>query len=120
MEKGLFFLTVYPDDNLGENQGYDFVLKYRNFFLEFEPLISNDADIIFKTFVILFPYFLKETALKSIDELQQRLKPDFIQDGLMIGEFHFGPPKSTGLWNKDFYPLYSPCSSVSNSLFSSQ
>jgi len=19
-----------------------------------------------------------------------------------------GPPKSTGLWNKDFYPLYSP------------
>ncbi|WP_445302467.1 DUF6875 domain-containing protein [Microcoleus sp. K4-B3] len=69
-------------------------------------LTSEDA--VFKTFLILFPYLPKESAPKFIDNLQQRLKADFVNYGLMIGEFHFGPPKKTGLWNENFYPLFSP------------
>lgn len=56
----------------------------------------------------MFPYLPKESAPKFIDNLQQRLKADFVNYGLMIGEFHFGSPKKTGLWNENFYPLFSP------------
>jgi hypothetical protein len=106
MKKGLFFLTVYPADDLEDNKAYDILIKYRDLFLEFEPVTGEDA--IFKTFLILFPYLPKELAPNFIDRLQQRLKIDFVNSGLMIGEFHFGPPKKTGLWNENFYPLYSP------------
>jgi len=32
MKKVLFFLTVYPEDDLEENKAYDFIIKYRDFF----------------------------------------------------------------------------------------
>lgn len=56
----------------------------------------------------MFPYLPKESAPKFIDHLQQRLKADFVNYGLMIGEFHFSPSKKTGIWNENFYPLFSP------------
>lgn len=56
----------------------------------------------------MFPYLPKESAPKFIDHLQQRLKADFVNYGLMIEEFHFSPSKKTGIWNENFYPLFSP------------
>ena len=106
MKKGLFFLSVYPAEGLEENTAYDFLLKYRDFFLELKPVIGDDA--VFKTFLILFPYLPKEPSPKFIAHLQQRLKMEFVKHGWMIGEFHSGSPQKTGLWNENFYPLYSP------------
>ena len=36
------------------------------------------------------------------------LKREDVRKGLMIGEFHDGPPPKPGLWNPDFRPLRSP------------
>jgi hypothetical protein len=106
IKKDIFLLSVYPGDDIDENIGYNFMIQYRNLFLELEPVTNDDA--IFKTFLILFPYLPKETSPNSIEDLHQRLKPHFVNHGLMLGEFHFGPPAATGLWNKNFHPLYSP------------
>jgi hypothetical protein len=42
-----------------------------------------------------------------IEQLQRDLKPEFVPQGLMIGEFH--PACSTGgIWNPDFKPMRAP------------
>jgi len=43
-----------------------------------------------------------------VDRTQELLKTEFVRGGLMVGEFHPGPPSAPGLWNKDFRPLRSP------------
>jgi hypothetical protein len=42
-----------------------------------------------------------------IDKVQARLKPYFVEMGMMLGEFHAGN-ESPGLRNPDFRPLRSP------------
>jgi hypothetical protein len=62
---------------------------------------------IFASMVIIFPEVTPEEAKLVIDPSQRKLKPSFIQAGLMLGEFH--PFNGTpGLRNKDFRPLRSP------------
>jgi hypothetical protein len=39
--------------------------------------------------------------------VQQELKPDFVHEGLMVGQFYPGC-REPGLWNRDFRPLESP------------
>jgi hypothetical protein len=43
-----------------------------------------------------------------IEATQRRLKSDFVDEGLMIGEFHPGPPAAPGIRNAAFRPLYAP------------
>eukprot|EP00505_MAST-04D_sp_SCG-Rhode-Island_P006597 Stramenopile-MAST_4_protein_6597 len=42
-----------------------------------------------------------------IDNVQLKLKPEFVANGLMIGEFH-KHNNACGLRNPDFYPLRTP------------
>src|SRR5579862_6433968 len=102
MEKGLFFLAVIDDPCITHDEVCVRVLKYRNWFLELKPLEGNDAQ--FKTIVLLVPYISREQIPEIIDVTQQKLKPEFVANGLMIGEFHFGPPAKRGLWNPNFFP----------------
>ncbi len=48
-----------------------------------------------------------EDTSKLIDSVQQKLKPLFVESGLMIGEFH-KRNESPGLHNPNFRPLRSP------------
>lgn len=62
---------------------------------------------IFGSMVMIFPEVAKEEASAVIDPSQRKLKPSFVQEGLMLGEFH--PLSSTpGLRNAHFRPLRSP------------
>jgi hypothetical protein len=42
-----------------------------------------------------------------IDGTQKKLKPNFVEEGLMLGEFHLRN-NATGLHNEHFFPLRTP------------
>jgi hypothetical protein len=62
---------------------------------------------IFGTWVLIFPHVTPEEAIDVIDVPQRRMKPSFVKEGLMLGEFH-PISLSPGLRNPAFRPLRSP------------
>jgi hypothetical protein len=78
----------------------------RDWFLELEPQHGPQAQL--KTLLLLLPDVAAADAPAVIDETQRLLKPAFVRNGLMIGQFHPGPPDAPGLWNEAFRPLHSP------------
>jgi hypothetical protein len=108
LKKRLFYLTVQA----GGPQGLDraavtaAVATYRDWFAELPPTDGQAAQ--FKTILILFPEVRTADAPEIIDATQAELKPSFVENGLMIGQFHPLPPGEGGLWNKDFRPLRCP------------
>jgi hypothetical protein len=62
---------------------------------------------IFGSMVLIFPDVTNEEASQVIDPSQRELKPSFVREGLMLGEFHKFSP-TPGLRNKSFRPLRSP------------
>jgi hypothetical protein len=79
------------------------VTPYRDLFLQLSPQSGEGA--LFKAIVLIFPELVQNAHV--IDEIQQTLKPFFIGEGLMIGEFH-AQNRSPGLHNPHFFPLRSP------------
>jgi hypothetical protein len=80
------------------------VANCRDRFLELEPRAGEAAT--YKALLIVFPGLSLADAPGLIDCIQRRLKPEFVERGLMIGEFH-GLAESPGVHNEDFRPLRS-------------
>ncbi|MBW4485872.1 MAG: hypothetical protein KME14_25385 [Tildeniella torsiva UHER 1998/13D] len=97
--------VVIHTEGMQEAQIAELVKSYRTQFLAMEPQQGDLA--IYKAMLLIFPDIsgLEQTAL--VDRVQQRLKPFFVEEGLMIGEFH-EHNESPGLHNPDFRPLRSP------------
>jgi len=74
----------------------------RDTFLELEP--ADGPESLLKAVFIVFPDL---TDVAVIDAVQQALKPEFVDAGLMVGQFYDGCTER-GLWNADFRPLQSP------------
>jgi Cys-tRNA(Pro) deacylase len=106
LEKNTFFMRVFEDNDFDEATIVDILLREKQRFLELEPQSGPDAQ--FKTILILFPHVQAERANELMDMAQETLKHQFVPDGLMVGEFHPGPPQKAGLWNRDFRPLGCP------------
>jgi hypothetical protein len=69
---------------------------------------SADGKIdIFGSMVMIFPGITNEEASRVIDPTQRELKPSFVREGLMLGEFH-AFSSTPGLRNPGFRPLRSP------------
>jgi hypothetical protein len=66
----------------------------------------GDQKLLHAT-LILFPDVSLEEAPDLIDRIKEELKSSFVQQGLMLGEFH-QRNDSPGLHNPDFKPLRSP------------
>jgi hypothetical protein len=98
-------LAVIRAKNLQPQQVEDIVKDYRDIFLQMEPQDRNVG--INKAFLLIFPDIESNDAATLIDNIQQKLKPFFVEEGLMIGEFH-KHTETRGLYNQDFYPLRSP------------
>jgi hypothetical protein len=90
---------------LNQQQLEDVVKHYRDLFLELEPQQGELA--FYKAIMLVFPDVAEEEASELIDRVQQKLKPFFVEAGLMIGEFH-QRNESPGLHNPNFRPLRSP------------
>lgn len=108
LEKRLFFFSVLA--GIGDDVGIikKTALDFRDRFEAMEPRRGEDAQ--FKTILMIFPAISKGKAPKLIDRAQVELAPQFAPRGLMIGEFHAGPPQKPGLWNPSFRPLFCPVS----------
>ncbi|GAA3854758.1 hypothetical protein GCM10022243_20300 [Saccharothrix violaceirubra] len=103
LQRGLFWISVHPGVPHGPDELAELLLHYRDWFVDLAPTAGPAAQ--FKTILVLFPDLADHTV---VDRTQELLKPDYTQQGLMIGEFHPGPPDKAGLWNPAFRPLRSP------------
>lgn len=106
LEKNTFYMRVFEDTDFDEETICRILLREKERFLELQPQSGPDAQ--FKTILILFPHVPLEEANHLMDMAQNTLKHQFVPDGLMVGEFHPGPPQKAGLWNQDFRPLGCP------------
>lgn len=82
----------------------DVIEQCRQVFLDVEPREGTMA--INKVFMVVFSG-LDASSAPLIDAIQSRLKPSFVELGLMLGEFH-ARNETPGLRNPDFRPLRSP------------
>ncbi|WP_052756451.1 DUF6875 domain-containing protein [Lysobacter capsici] len=98
------WLAEIHDRDVSVDRITQLIGEYRDLFAEIEPRTGQVA--INKTVLIVFPH-LGDEAAAFIDEVQQQLKPSFVDLGLMLGEFH-ATNESPGLRNPDFRPLRSP------------
>ena len=83
----------------------EIIVACREHFLASER--DHGKSDIFISMIIIFPDVTPEEAPTVIDPLQRKLKPSFVREGLMLGEFHPLSP-APGLRNRDFRPLRSP------------
>lgn len=81
------------------------VMAARRIFKSLEPAQGNMK--FFRAIVLVFPEISLHTAHEVIDETQNRLKDTFVEEGLMLGEFHL-LNNSAGLRNEEFFPLRTP------------
>ncbi|ALN55906.1 DUF6875 domain-containing protein [Lysobacter enzymogenes] len=98
------WLAEIQDRDVSLDRIVELISVYRDLFGEIEPRTGQVA--INKTVLIVFPH-LGDDAAAFVDEVQQQLKPSFVDLGLMLGEFH-ASNESPGLRNPDFRPLRSP------------
>lgn len=104
LELDTIWLIDIPDTEPEPQRIHDIIEQCRQQFLETEPREGPMA--INKVFMAVFSG-LDETAAPLIDAMQARLKPAFVDVGLMLGEFH-ARNDTPGLRNPDFRPLRSP------------
>lgn len=98
------WLTEVADRNPDSTHLAGIVEQARERFLEIEP--REGAAAMNKAMLIVLPH-LDGDAAALVDEVQKRLKPAFVDQGLMLGEFH-ARNESPGLRNPEFRPLRSP------------
>ena len=104
LDRGTFWLTAVKTSRMDVLA--DAMMFYRNWFLEMEPVAGEQS--VYKTILVLLPHLDPADCGELLDGLQAQLKPDFIRQELMIGQFY---PKcdEPGVRNSSFRPLRSPC-----------
>jgi hypothetical protein len=98
-------LAVIRPQKTSQQELENTVKDYRDIFLQSEPKVGEAA--IYKVFLLIFPDINIQDTSILIDEVQKKLKPYFVESGLMLGEFHM-LNQSPGLHNPNFLPLRSP------------
>lgn len=106
MDRERFYLSVYPGKPDDAEEVATALKCYRDWFLDLAPREMPGSQIT--AIMILFPDLPDADVVRIIDQTQNLLKSDYVTGGLMIGEFHGGPPRKGGLRNPDFLPLHSP------------
>jgi hypothetical protein len=105
IEKELFWLSLYTQPSPTQAGISEVMLRYRDLFFRLEPQIGREAQ--YKTILVVFPHIQPEDYQTLIDDVQEQLKPQFVSQGLMIGQFHANCQQG-GLWNPEFKALQSP------------
>lgn len=98
------WLTQSPYGRNDKTAIVESVAQWRDRFLALDPREGDAA--MSKALLIVFPNLTTEDA-GLIDEIQYELKSTFVDNGIMLGEFH-ERNESPGLRNPEFRPLRSP------------
>ncbi len=106
LQKQLLFGTVYEQSDLDVASIKAILLDEMERFIALAPVSGNEAQ--FKSLMAVFPNLPTDRVAQLIESAQADLQKHFVPNGLMVGEFHAGPPDKRGLWNIEFRPLYSP------------
>lgn len=99
-----FLLTLLRGAATRQHETDVAILELSQQFLQLEPTRGRGAQL--KTIVILLPDLQETEAADLVNAIHQRLKPRFLQHGLMLGEF-FKTNAKPGLHNPEFRPLQS-------------
>jgi hypothetical protein len=103
LDNDLLWLTVHPGANPSLDRLASDAMHY-GCWVRRHPVPARLAQ--FEALLILLPDLSPERGPEVIDVVQRALKPRFVDDGLMIGQFYPGCA-SPGLWNPRFRPLSS-------------
>lgn len=106
IKRSTFYMTVWPGVPSDRAEVTAVLQRFRSWFSELDP--KDGAAAQFKTMLVIFPDLPDDVIPHVIDATQDELKGEYVEVGLMLGEFHAGPPDKAGLWNEDFRPLNSP------------
>lgn len=106
LRRNLFLISVCSGPDHTQDSIAERVLACRDWFVDIEPRDGADAKL--KTLLVLFPDLPENRVPELIEGTHAKLQASFVNCGLMLGEFHPGPPATPGLWNPDFRPLRAP------------
>ncbi|MUL79484.1 DUF6875 domain-containing protein [Mycolicibacterium sp. CBMA 226] len=102
LDRDMLWVAAVPGERLDTSVLIAELLTFRDAFLALAPV--DGPDSLLKAVFIVFPDLADFTV---IDAVQQAVKPDFVDAGLMVGQFYDGCTER-GLWNDRFRPLQSP------------
>lgn len=105
INKSLFKVAIYDRPDLKFSEIEHVIEDFKRVFIQLQP--STGKEAIYKTINILFPNMPANRYVELIDGVQEKLKPFFVNEGLMIGQFHQNCEQG-GLRNSSFKPLQSP------------
>lgn len=105
LEMGTLWMRIERPDDVSIGSVARTIQRYATLFHKLPPYDVEAA--LFKTVVVIFPEIDAQQAGSLIDGAQKNLKPLFVKEGLMIGEFHM-ENNSPGLHNESLRPLRSP------------
>ncbi|MFJ3584661.1 DUF6875 domain-containing protein [Streptomyces sp. NPDC090127] len=102
MEQGALYGVLWPHPVGGPQ---DMTMVMQPYVQWFERRCGEASD---HALLVGFPALPAREWAPVIEGAQRLLKPSLVRQGLMIGEFHDGPPSAPGVRNPAFRPLSSP------------
>jgi hypothetical protein len=100
------FVTGIRDNLYDFDTLCNFIRQTRLSFLQLPS--ASEKDKVYRSILVLFPDLSAQASNDLFIRLLEVLKTEFVELGLMLGEFHALPPEKVGLHNPNFKPLYSP------------
>src|SRR5688572_63836 len=97
LDRATFYLAVQEGADPDPLAVADRLRGYRDWFTDLSE--STGGARMYHTILMVFPDLPSQRTAALVDGLQSHLKDEFVARGLMIGEFHDGPPDKAGLWN---------------------
>ncbi|RZJ78220.1 MAG: hypothetical protein EOO47_14520 [Flavobacterium sp.] len=104
-EKEYFKVGVFDAPDPKQALIISLIRDLKELFMMMNP--TNKKDEKFKAITILFPTLNENQVIDIIDGVQLKLKPEFVKQGMMIGQFYENCQQG-GLRNSSFRPLQSP------------
>ncbi|MFE4977130.1 DUF6875 domain-containing protein [Kitasatospora sp. NPDC056651] len=107
LRRGLFHIALAdgPDSSPGGDLPA-LVAELRTHYDALLAGLDQESDRELLTVLLVLPQLDREDST-VLDELQRKAKDEFVEQGLMIGQFH-PVCEEPGLWNHSFRPLRAP------------
>ncbi|MFJ9606109.1 DUF6875 domain-containing protein [Kitasatospora sp. NPDC101176] len=111
LRRGLFHVAVAAGGAAGDGGGTGadlpaLVGELRSWYEQLVGALTEESDRELLTVLLVLPQ-LDRADSTVLDELQRKAKDEFVEQGLMIGQFH-PVCEEGGLWNRSFRPLRAP------------
>ncbi|MFI2611188.1 DUF6875 domain-containing protein [Kitasatospora sp. NPDC018619] len=104
LRRGLFHIAVADASPEGDLPAL--VAELRAHYDALLAALDEESDRELLTVLLVLPQ-LDRADSTVLDELQRKAKDEFVEQGLMIGQFH-PVCEEPGLWNRSFRPLRAP------------